>query len=94
MLASASLAQGSFGLYEPIHGSAPDIAGKGIANPLATILSAAMMLKYTFGESEAAAAIEAAVDRALREGRTPDIADASLPQLSTVEMGDLVAKYI
>lgn len=94
MLASASLATGSFGLYEPIHGSAPDIAGKGIANPLATILSAAMMLRYSFGENEAAVAVEAAVDRALREGRTPDIADLALPKLSTVEMGDLVVKNI
>ncbi|MBQ7054649.1 MAG: 3-isopropylmalate dehydrogenase [Oscillospiraceae bacterium] len=94
MLASASLATGSFGLYEPIHGSAPDIAGKGIANPLATILSAAMMLRYSFGENDAAIAIEKAVDKALREGRTPDIADGTLPKLSTVEMGDLVAKYI
>ena len=94
MLASASLATGSFGLYEPIHGSAPDIAGKGIANPLATILSAAMMLRYSFGENDAAVAVEAAVDRALREGRTPDIADLALPKLSTVEMGDLVVKNI
>lgn len=58
MLASASLAEGTFGLYEPIHGSAPDIAGQGKANPLATILSGAMMLRYTFGEAEAADAIE------------------------------------
>ena len=74
MLASASLGEGKCGLYEPIHGSAPDIAGKGIANPLATILSIAMMLRYSFDEIAAADAIEAAVERVLEDGlRTPDI---------------------
>lgn len=94
MLASASLAEGTFGLYEPIHGSAPDIAGQGVANPLATILSAAMMLRYSFDESQAANAIESAVDKALRTARTPDIADEALPTVSTDEMGDLVAKLV
>lgn len=91
MLASASLAEGTFGLYEPIHGSAPDIAGQGVANPLATILSAAMMLRYTFGETAAADAIEAAVDKALTSVRTPDIAEEGLKTVSTSEMGDFVA---
>ena len=75
MLASASLNEDSFGLYEPAGGSAPDIAGKGIANPIAQILSAAMMLRYSFGLDEAAAAIEAAVDATLEQGiMTADIA--------------------
>ena len=94
MLASASLAGSSLGLYEPIHGSAPDIAGQGVANPLATILSAAMMLRYSFDEAEAADAIEAAVDEALRRARTPDIKAEGLPVVSTAEMGDLVAGLI
>ncbi len=94
MLASASLAEGTFGLYEPIHGSAPDIAGQGKANPLATILSGAMMLRYTFGEAEAADAIEAAVDKALTLARTPDIAQEGLPTVTCSEMGDLVAKIV
>lgn len=90
MLSSASLAEGTMGLYEPIHGSAPDIAGKGIANPLATILSAAMMLKYSFHEFEAAQAIENAVESALTQGRTPDIYEDGFQKVSTSEMGDLV----
>lgn len=94
MLASASLAEGTMGLYEPIHGSAPDIAGKGVANPLATILSAAMMLRSTFGLSEEAAAVENAVALALDAGRTPDIRTASLPVLSTEQMGDLVVEKL
>lgn len=90
MLASASLGEGTRGLYEPIHGSAPDIAGKGIANPLATILSAAMLLRYSLGETQAADAIEAAVDKVLADGlRTADIA-AGLPAVSTAAMGDAV----
>ena len=68
LLASASLAEGTFGLYEPIHGSAPDIAGKVLANPMATILSAAMMLRHSFGLEEPAARIEAAVAKALGQG--------------------------
>lgn len=91
MLASASLAEGKFGLYEPIHGSAPDIAGQGIANPLATILSAAMMLRYSLDEPEAADAIEAAVNKALKAARTPDIFEESFKKVSTSEMGDIVA---
>ena len=91
MLASASLAEGTFGLYEPIHGSAPDIAGQGKANPLATILSGAMMLRYTFGEMEAAQAIENAVDQALTQARTPDIYEEGFRPVTTAQMGDLVA---
>lgn len=94
MLASASLAQGTFGLYEPIHGSAPDIAGQNIANPLATILSVAMMLRYTFDESQAADAIEQAVDKALITARTPDLKEEGLAIVSTEEMGSLVANLL
>ncbi len=94
MLASASLADGSFGLYEPIHGSAPDIAGKGIANPLATILSVAMMLKYSFGLEEAAAAIEKAVSEAMKTARTPDIYEEGFEKVGTVAMGDLVVSLL
>lgn len=93
MLASASLAQGSMGLYEPIHGSAPDIAGTGKANPLATILSVAMMLRYSFDECDAADAIEAAVNRALETARTPDIMEKGFQTVTTEEMGDLVARF-
>ena len=88
MLASASLAEGTFGLYEPIHGSAPDIAGQQKANPLATILSGAMMLRYSFGEAEAADAIEKAVDTALTKARTPDIAEDGLETVNTAQMGN------
>lgn len=94
MLASASLAEGTFGLYEPIHGSAPDIAGQGVANPLATILSAAMMLRYTFGEMQVAEAIEHAVDAALAQARTPDIYEDGFKKVSTSEMGDLVCSLL
>ena len=94
MLASASLGGGKAGLYEPIHGSAPDIAGTGKANPLATILSAAMMLRYSLGEAEAADAIEAAVSRALARGRPADIASKELPVLSCAEMGALVCECL
>lgn len=96
MLASASLGDSGFGLYEPIHGSAPDIAGQGIANPLATILSAAMMLRYTLNEPEAASAIENAVSKALEQARTPDICggEEGLKKVSCSEMGDLVASLI
>lgn len=94
MLASASLAKGTFGLYEPIHGSAPDIAGQQKANPLATILSGAMMLRYTFGECEAADAIEKAVDTALTQARTPDIYEDGFKKVTTSEMGDLVSSLL
>jgi 3-isopropylmalate dehydrogenase len=91
MLPSASLDAGGKGLYEPIHGSAPDIAGQGIANPLATILSVAMMLRYSFGEAAGAARIEAAVGKVLDQGlRTPDIAAEGQVTVSTGEMGDAV----
>jgi 3-isopropylmalate dehydrogenase len=95
MLPSASLAEGKFGLYEPIHGSAPDIAGQGIANPLATILSAAMMLRTTFGLTTEADAVEVAVDEVLARGyRTPDLAWSGETTVGTEEMGDLVASTI
>lgn len=91
MLASASLGATSRGLYEPIHGSAPDIAGTGAANPLATILSVAMMLRYTFHEPQLAEAVEQAVSKALEVMRTPDIRAEGLPVCTTEEMGDFVA---
>lgn len=94
MLASASLAEGTFGLYEPIHGSAPDIAGLQKANPLATILSGAMMLRYSFGEAEAADAIERAVDEALTKARTPDIYEEGFEKATTAEMGNLVVSLL
>ena len=91
MLSSASLDASGKGLYEPAHGSAPDIAGKDIANPLATILSAAMMLRYTFGQEDAAARIEGAVGRVLARGaRTLDIASPRSEVLGTAGMGDAV----
>ena len=91
MLPSASLDENNKGLYEPIHGSAPDIAGKNIANPLATILSVAMMLRHTFNHEESAALIEAAVTKVLAQGlRTADIYTDGTQKLSTEEMGDAV----
>ncbi|WP_189577876.1 3-isopropylmalate dehydrogenase [Marinobacter zhanjiangensis] len=91
MLPSASLNSEKQGMYEPCHGSAPDIAGQGIANPLATILSGAMMLRYSLGEEKAAGAIEAAVSRVLDQGlRTADIMSDGMQQVSTREMGDAV----
>ncbi len=94
MLPSASLAKGNFGMYEPVHGSAPDIAGQNLANPIATILSAAMMLRYTFGLAEEADAMEDAVKKFLADGyRTPDIA-AGGPSIGTKEAGDLIAEMI
>lgn len=93
MLASASLNGAKFGLYEPAGGSAPDIAGRGIANPIAEILSAAMMLRYSFGLDQAAEAIERAVEAALEQGiRTGDIAMSGQPAVSTAAMGDAVVK--
>ncbi|MDD6174711.1 MAG: 3-isopropylmalate dehydrogenase [Firmicutes bacterium] len=94
MLASASLAGGGFGLYEPIHGSAPDIAGQDVANPLAAILSAAMMLRYSLGEAKAADEIEAAVNASLRIARTGDIADPALPSVGCKAMGALVCEQL
>ncbi len=94
MLPSASLATGNFGMYEPVHGSAPDIAGQNLANPIATILSVGMMLRYTLGLSEEADAIEAAVGKFLADGyRTHDIA-AGKAAVGTVECGDLIASFI
>ena len=91
MLPSASLDANGKGMYEPIHGSAPDIAGQGVANPLATILSVAMMLRYSFGQAEPADRIEAAVGRVLDQGlRTPDIAAGGQATVGTVQMGDAV----
>jgi len=91
MLPSASLDANGKGLYEPIHGSAPDIAGRGVANPLATILSAAMMLRYSLRQPLAAARIEAAVAKVLRAGlRTADLHGAGTRKVSTEEMGDAV----
>ena len=91
MLPSASLDANGKGLYEPIHGSAPDIAGKNLANPLATILSSAMMMRYTFNEEKWAQRIEAAVKSVLTQGyRTADIYEAGTQKLGTQEMGDAV----
>lgn len=91
MLPSASLNDRNQGLYEPSHGSAPDIAGKGIANPLATILSAAMMLRFSLNQPEAAARIEAAVQKVLEQGlRTADIWSEGTTKINTVQMGDAV----
>ena len=91
MLPSASLDANGKGMYEPIHGSAPDIAGQGIANPLATILSVAMMLRHSFDQKEAAAAIENAINSVLDAGlRTGDIMSPGMQQVSTQEMGDAV----
>lgn len=94
MLPSASLGDGTVGLYEPVHGSAPDIAGKGIANPVATILSAAMMLRYSFGDEEAAAEIEQAVTQVLSTHRTMDIVSDEYEQVGTQEFGDLVVQQL
>ena len=95
MLSSASLRADKFGLYEPSHGSAPDIAGKNIANPLATILSAALMLRYSFDLDEEAKAIEDAVQKVLTEGyRTGDIFEEGDEKVSTTRMGDLIAERI
>ena len=95
MLASASLNDTKFGLYEPSHGSAPDIAGKDAANPIATILSAAMMLKYSFDLDQEAAAIESAVKKVLEKGyRTGDIMSKGCRRVGCKEMGDLLADEI
>ena len=88
MLASASLSGGKLGLYEPIHGSAPDIAGKGIANPLATILSVAMMLRYSLAQPEAAVA------KVLENNRTPDIYEEGMNKVTCEQMGDLVCAQL
>lgn len=91
MLPSASLNADDYGMYEPIHGSAPDIAGRGVANPLATILSVAMMLRYSLGEAALGDRVEAAVSRVLDQGlRTPDIYSEGTTKVGTGEMGDAV----
>ena len=95
MLASASLGEAGRGMYEPIHGSAPDIAGKNIANPIATVLSAAMMMRYSFGLEKEALAIEKAVADTLKEGiRTADIAGKGENSVSTTQMGDEILRRI
>ena len=98
MLPSASLGSaqtadgaGTFGLYEPVHGSAPDIAGKGIANPLATILSTALLLRHSLGRDDAATAVETAVSNVLAQGvRTADIATPGSPALGTKAVSDAI----
>jgi len=95
LLPSASLNESGFGLYEPVHGSAPDIAGKNLANPLATILSAAMMLKYSFEMAEESSSIEKAVKKILASGyRTADISTYNTRVVGTEEMGDLIVKEL
>lgn len=95
MLPSASLAEGRMGLYEPIHGSAPDIAGQNVANPLATILSCAMLLRWSLGLSAEAEAVEQAVEQAIATGyRTADIWEEGKERVGTAEMGDLVCRAI
>lgn len=95
MLSSASLGRTKLGLYEPSHGSAPDIAGKNIANPIATILSAAMLLRYSLDLDEAAAAVENAVARVLKEGyRTADIMSEGMIPVGTDKMGDLISERL
>ena len=95
MLSSASLNETKFGMYEPSHGSAPDIAGKNLANPIATVLSAAMMLRYSFDMDKEADAIEAAVQQVLTDGyRTGDIYSEGCKKVGTIQMGDLIADRI
>ena len=95
MLSSASLNETSFGLYEPSHGSAPDIAGENKANPIATILSAAMMLRYSLNLDQEADAVEKAVQTVLTQGyRTPDIMSEGCTCVGTREMGDKIAEAI
>ena len=95
MMPSASLSDGTLGMYEPIHGSAPDIAGQNLANPLGTILSAAMMLRYSFDMAKEADVIEEAVNAVLDQGyRTGDILQEGCKRVSCSEMGDLVAAQI
>jgi 3-isopropylmalate dehydrogenase len=95
MLPSASLNDKKQGLYEPSHGSAPDIAGQGVANPLATILSAAMMLRFSLNQPEAADRIESAVKKVLAQGlRTPDIYSEGTTKVGTREMGEAVVKAL
>ena len=95
MLPSASISEGGPGVYEPVHGSAPDIAGQDLANPLAMVLSAAMMCRYGLDLPEVAAKIEAAVDQALDAGyRTGDIMQDGMTQVGCKEMGDVLMKIL
>ena len=95
MLPSASLASGNFGMYEPVHGSAPDIAGQDTANPIATILSAAMMLRYSFDLKQEATAIEEAVSKVLDQGyRTGDIMSEGCTLVGCSTMGDKIAEAV
>ena len=95
MMPSASLSSGTLGMYEPIHGSAPDIAGMDIANPIGTVMSAAMMLRYSFDMMDEADAIEAAVNKALDDGyRTPDIYKDGFTRVGCTQMGDILAANI
>ena len=95
MLSSASLNETKFGMYEPSHGSAPDIAGKDLANPIATVLSAAMLLRYSLDQDAAADAIEAAVKQVLKDGyRTVDIMSEGCEKVGCSRMGDLLAERI
>jgi 3-isopropylmalate dehydrogenase len=95
MLPSASLGSGPPGVFEPVHGSAPDIAGKGIANPLAAILSVAMLLRHSLGLEDEARSVESAAAAVLDAGhRTPDIAAAGQPTVTTQQMGDLVVEAL
>ena len=95
MLSSASLREDSFGMYEPSHGSAPDIAGQNIANPIATILSAAMMLRYSFDLDQEAKDVEDAIEKVLKEGyRTTYIMSEGKTLVGTREMGDLIVSHL
>ena len=95
LLPSASIGDSAPGLYEPIHGSAPDIAGQDKANPIATILSVAMMMRYSFHLEAEASAIEAAVDGVLADGwRTADIAESGVTPIGTKQMGDLICQKL
>ena len=95
MLPSASLNKDNFGMYEPIHGSAPDIAGKDIANPIATILSVAMMMRYSFNNETVATQIETAVSRVLDKNyRTADIMDKTGILVGTEKMGQLISEHL
>lgn len=95
MIPSSSLGEGTVGMYEPIHGSAPDIAGQDIANPIGTILAAAMMLKYSFDMDAESDAIEAAVNAVLDKGmRTGDIMSEGMTQLGCAAMGAAVAEAV
>lgn len=95
MLSSASLRDDQFGMYEPSHGSAPDIAGKNIANPIATILSAAMMLRYSFDMDKEASAVEKAIQKVLKDGyRTVDIMSDGQKEVSCSVMGNLIVERL